>query len=306
MRFLPHTWAGLHPAFPPNPDPSESSLSFKPAIMIMGPYPLPSYSFLALVCVAISAKPTMSMTRRRSVGVLAKATLVATTMGVANTIHGELAERHAASIFFRCRHIELPAFKVADRLTSWDADNWSILGGAAGLFAARRRACPLPSVSRPLWYLLHAMSGVYLAGFGHTVQKVATEGTSSISVAAIRERQLTGLQKASYQPEVAQEILLDALNSIGGSGVLKEVQVGRIKLSPDTVAALRDRTVSQTYGPAKYVDASQTAVQQALSSPNYSDAFHKTTKVLGSTEPVPYASRNYDWSYSLQRSGTIP
>jgi hypothetical protein len=305
MRILPHTWDGLHPAFPLNPDPSESSLSLKPPITIMASYPLPSCGALALLCVAVSAKPTMSRTTRRSLGALAKTTLLATTMGVANTVNVEIAERHAASVFLRCRHIELPAFAVADRLTSWDADNWSVLGGVAGLFVARRRACTIPSVSRPLCYLLHAMSGACLAGFGLVAQKVTTRGWHSVSMAAMRDKQIADLQKASYQPEVAREMVLDALSSMGVLAVLREVQIGKIKLSPELVDALKEITTPRLVRP-RSGSRSQTAVEQILSASNHSDGFHKTHRLPGTFEPVPYSERNYDWSCEPQQHKAIP
>jgi hypothetical protein len=155
MRLFPHTWDGLHPAFPSSPSPSDSSISVGPPFShpSLGRISGGTYGVCALVCVATAGllKNSQSLPAQRNVGFLFKATTLAATLGVATSINQELGERRAASIFLRSRQIEPPPFKWVDRLDSWDADDWSLLGGAAGLFAASRRPCPLPSVSRTVW-----------------------------------------------------------------------------------------------------------------------------------------------------------
>jgi len=136
---------------------------------------------------------------------LAKATLLATTMGMTNRIDTEFAERKIATNFFRCRNIEPPAFKVADRLSEWDADNWSILGGVGGLLVAHRRVCPLPNVSRPLWYMLHVISGLYLGALGHTQHQATVLSKERVK----RQAGTAAMQRLSYFPDVVREISVE-------------------------------------------------------------------------------------------------
>lgn len=189
-----------------------------------------------------------------TVGFFFKATTLAATLGVAKSINKELSERRAASIFLRSRQIEPPPFKWVDRLASWDADDWSLFGGAAGLFTASRGPCPLPSVSRTVWYAVHIMSGIWIAGWGHTAQEVATVGAKLHLHRATHERFVTNLQRVSYKPEVAREVVLDLVSSLPEA--LQQAQMGAIKLSPEMVTALKERSQSRGFGPRKPVNSS--------------------------------------------------
>jgi len=307
MRFFPHTWEGLHPAFPSNPSPSESHISVGP------PFSHPSlgiisggtYGICALACVAAAGvlKHSQSLPAQRTVGFLFKTTALATTLGVAGTINHELGERRAALIFLRSRQIEPPPFRFIDRVASIDADDWSMAGGVAGLFVASRIPCPLPSVSRTVWYAIHIMSGIWIAGWGYTAQEVSTVGPKLALHRATHERSVAMLQKVSYQPEVVREAVLDLVAPV--PGVLQQVQIGTIKLSPEMIPALKERTTLWSFGPREPVKSSQSLAEQILECPNYSDGFHKTHKPPGSVEPVPYSTRNYDWSQQPQHARTI-
>lgn len=307
MRLFPHTWEGLHPAFPSNPSPSESHISVGPPVAhpSLGILSGRSYGLCALACVAAAAgvKPTSSLPAHKTVSFLVKTTVVTATLGAAGSVNHKLGERRAASIFLRSRHIELPPFIWVDRFTSWDADNWSLFGGLAGRLAATRRPCPLPSVSRTLWYAIHMMSGIWIAGWGHAAQEVATMGVKLALHQERHKKPVNMIQRVSYQPEVAREAVLDLLTS--APGALEQVQIGTIKLSPDIVAALKERATSWSFGPRGPVNDSQTLVEQILDYPNYSDGFHKTHKPADSIDPVPYSTRNYNWSRSPQHAGTI-
>ena len=221
MRLFPHTWEGLHPAFPSNPSPSESHISAGPPVAhpSLGIISGGSYGFCALACVAAAAgvKPTSSLPAHKTVSFLIKFTVLAATLGVAGSVNHELGERRAASIFLRSRHIEPPPLKWVDRSASWDADNWSFFGGLAGLLTAKFRPCPLPSISRTLWYAIHMMSGIWIAGCGHAAQEVATVGAKLSLHRATHERAVTMIQRVSYQPEVAREAVLDLLTSAPGA-----------------------------------------------------------------------------------------
>ena len=249
-------------------------------------------------------KRSNSLPAQRTVGFFFKTTVLAATLGIANSVNNELGERRAASIFLRSRHIDSPPFQLIDRLSSWDADNWSLLGGAAGLFAANRRPCPLPSISRTLWYGIHIMSGVWVGGWGFFAQEIATVGPKLIVQRTTQDKPIRMLQKASYQPEVLREALLDFLNS--EPGALTHVQRGMIKLSPEMVDALRESATLRPYDHRKPKDASQTAIERFLKAPNQSDSFHKTHQPPGKYEPVPYPERNYDWSCSSLPARAIP
>lgn len=110
-------------------------------------------------------------------------------------------------------------------------------------------------------------------------------------------------QRVSYEPEVVREVVLDIVASLPGA--LHQAQIGTIKLSPEMVAALKERTTPRHFTPRGPVRDPQTVVEQILDYPNHSDGFHKTHKPLGSVEPVPYSSRNYGWSRSPEHIGTI-
>jgi hypothetical protein len=88
-------------------------------------------------------------------------------------------------------------------------------------------------------------------------------------------------------------------------GALQQVQTGTIKLSPEMIAAIKERTTIRSFAPREPVKSSQSPVEQILEYPNYSDDFHKTHKPPGSVEPVPYSTRNYDWSQQPQHARTI-
>ena len=307
MRLLPHTWEGLHPAFPSNPSPSDSHISIGPpfAHSSLGIISGANYGIAALACIANAGvmKRSNSLPAPRTVGFLFKTTALTVTLGIAGSINHELGERRAASIFLRSRHIEPPPFKWVDRGSSWDADNWNIVGGVAGLFAASRRPCPLPSVSRTVWYAIHIMSGIWIAGWCHAAQEVATVGAKLALHRATHDRSVANSQRVSYQPEVMREVVLDLVTSLPGA--IRQVQTGTIKLSPEMVAALKERTTIRPVGPREPVNSSQSFVEQILEYPNYSDDFHKTHKPPGSVKPEPYSTRNYDWSQQPQHPRTI-
>ena len=308
MRLFPHTWEGLHPAFPSNPSPSGSHISIGPpfAHPSLGIVSGQSYGICALACVAAAGviKHSNSLPAQRTVGFLFKTTALAATLGAAGSINHELGERRAASTFLRSRHIEPPPFKLVDRFASWDADDWSMSGGLAGLFAASRRPCPLPSVSRTVWYAIHIMSGVCIAGLGHAAQEVATVGRKLAVHRVTHEKPVAMLQRVSYSPEVAREQVLDLLASVPDP--LRQVRTGAIKLSPEMIAALIERETSWSFGPRQPAKDPQIANEELHKNPNYSDGFHKTHKPLDKYEPVPYAERNYDWSHSSRLARAIP
>ena len=307
MRLLPHTWEGLHPAFPSNPSPSDSHISIAPpfAHQSLGIISGGSYGTCALACVAAAGviKRSNSLPAQKTVGFLFKTTALAATLGVAGSVNHELGERRGASAFLRSRHIEVPPFKWVDRFGSCDADDWSIAGGVAGLFAASRRPRLLPSVSRTVWYAIHMMSGIWIASCGHAAQEVATVGAKHVLHRATYERSVANLQRVSYQPEVAREVVLDLVASIPEA--IRQVQTGTIKLSPEIVAALLERTATRAFGPREPVSSSQSPFERMFEDPNYSDDFHRTHKPPGSVKPVPYSTRNYDWSQQPQHARTI-
>jgi hypothetical protein len=97
MRLFPHTWEGLHSAFPSSPSPSDSHISIGP------PFAHPSlgiisgqiYGICALACVATAGlmKHSNSLPAQRTAGFLFKTTALAATLGVAGSINRELGER---------------------------------------------------------------------------------------------------------------------------------------------------------------------------------------------------------------------
>lgn len=307
MRLFPHTWEGLHPAFPSSPSPSDSHFSLGPPFShpSLGIISAGTYGVCALACVGAAGvlKNSNCLPAQRTVAFVFKATALAATLGLAAGINQELGERRAASIFLRSRQIEPPPFKWVDRFASCDSDDWSLLGGAAGLLVAGRRPCPLPSVSRTVWYAIHMMSGIWIAGWGHTAQEVATVGAKLHLHRSTHERSVAALQRVSYQPEVAREVVLDLVASLPGA--LQQAQIGAIKLSPEMVTALRERTTSRGFGPRKPMNTAPTVVEHLLNDPNYSDGFHKTQKLPGKHEPEPYAKRNYGWSQQPQHARTV-
>jgi hypothetical protein len=148
------------------------------------------------------------------------------------------------------------------------------------------------------------MSGIWLAGWGHTAQQMVAVGPKLHLHRATHETAVASLQKVSYQPEIAREAVLDLVSSL--PGVLQQAQIGAIKLSPELVTALKERTMSRGFGPRKPVNSAPTVADHLLSDPNYSDHFHKTQRLPGKHEPEPYAKRNYGWSQQPQHARTIP
>jgi len=78
------------------------------------------------------------------------------------------------------------------------------------------------------------------------------------------------------------------------------------KLNPEMVAAVKARTTSRFSSLREPGNRSQTAAEQIPNQVNYSDVFHKTRKLPGSLELVPYSTRNYDWSLHPQHAEAIP
>jgi hypothetical protein len=148
------------------------------------------------------------------------------------------------------------------------------------------------------------MSGIWIAGWGHTAQQMVTVGPKLHLHRATHERFVAKLQSVSYQPEIAREVVLDLVSSLPGA--LQQAQIGAIKLSPELVTALKERTTSRGFGPRKPVSSAPTVVDHLLNDPNYSDDFHKTQRLPGKHEPEPYAKRNHDWSQQPQHARTIP
>lgn len=198
MRLFPYTWEGLHPAYPENPNPSESCLRVGPPVSTGTLFDLISskdYGILAFACVAASAKRTMSLQTRRGVGFFMKTSVFITALGVANGITSELAHRRAVPLFLGSGHIEPPKFEFADRLSYWDSNNWSILGGVAGVLVARRNQCPLPRVSKPEWFAVHAISGIWVACFGYWLQRIANVGSQADLHSLTVETRASALQE---------------------------------------------------------------------------------------------------------------
>lgn len=149
------------------------------------------------------------------------------------------------------------------------------------------------------------MSGVCIAGLGHAAQEVATVGRKLAAHRVTHEKPVAMLQRVSYSPEVAREQVLELVASVPDP--LRQVHNGAIKLSPEMVAALKERTRSWHFVPRQPVkEPGQSPIEQALGHPNYSDGFHKSHKPPGKYEPVPYAERNHDWSHSSQHARSIP
>jgi hypothetical protein len=98
-------------------------------------------------------------------------------------------------------------------------------------------------------------------------------------------------------------VVLDLVSSLPGA--LQQAQIGAIKLSPELVTALKERTTSRGFGPRKPVNSTPAFVDHLLNDPNYSDDFHKTQRLPGKHEPEPYAKRNYGWSQQPQHARTI-
>lgn len=101
--------------------------------------------------------------------------------------------------------------------------------------------------------------------------------------------------------------MLDILTSIPGA--LTQAQIGAIKISPEMIAALKERTNLRLLGPrssTKVADGQENIVELILDLSNASDDFHRTLTPPGEFEPVPYASRNYDWSCSPQQAQAVP
>jgi hypothetical protein len=125
IRLFPHTWEGLHPAFPKQSNDSESCLS------VEQPFPVNSrfvprgdgYSGMAVACIVMGAVPFFSPPTRRFAAFVAKTTVFATGLVVARSINIVLIDRQVVPIFLRTRHIEPPNFPVVDRLTHWDSDD---------------------------------------------------------------------------------------------------------------------------------------------------------------------------------------
>ena len=278
------------------------SLSLGPPKFLSGG----TYGFCALACVAAAAgaKRSTSLPVRKAVGFATKTTVLAATLSVANGVVAEFAERRSAPIFLRSRCIEPQVSPNIDRMSSWDADNWSLIGGAAGLFAATRRPCPLPSVSRTVWCAVQVMSGVWIASWGYWAQRAAIVGLKLDPRQAMYDRLATQLNRASYQPKIAREVLLDAISSVPEA--LQHVQMGTIKLSPEIASALKAKTHNPSFGPRRATNGSQNVFEQILESPNHSDSFHKPHVPDNSFEPTPYSLRNYDWSSITQHDRAIP
>jgi hypothetical protein len=294
MRLFPHTWEGLHPAYPKQSNDSESCLSVEQPFQVHSRF-VPHgnrYAFMAIAAIVASAAP-ISPPFRRVTALFAKTTVFATGLGVARSINGELSDRHIVPIFLRSQHSEPPSFPVIDRLSHWDSDNWSVLGGVAGLFVAHRRR-RLLRVTRPTWFALHVIAGVGLANVCYAVQAVATLGKQALAYRSTETKQKLFLQKLSYRPEIEREFNLHILGYVQDPVTL--LQLGFLKLSSEIVLALKKR---QTFHNPHFPNL-------ILDPPNDSDAFHKTYTPQGKAEPVPYAARNYDWSGSLQQGNSTP
>jgi hypothetical protein len=306
MRLFPHTWEGLHPAFPKQSNDSESCLSAEQ------PFPInlrfvphgDGYSGMAVACIIARAVPFFSPPTLRFAAFIAKTTVFATGLGVARGINIELSDRQMAPIFLRSRHIDLPSVPLVDRLSHWDHDNWSILGGVAGLFAARR-TCQLPGLTRPMWSALHVIAGVGLAGMGYWTQTFATLGSQALAYCTIGKKHKIALQKMTYQPEIIREHVLHMLGYLDNP--LTGVELGLSKMSPEIAVALKKRRTLDN--PYSYLrsnpqERGKTVVELTVDPPNDSDAFHKTYTPPGEAEPVPYAVRNYAWSGSLEQGNS--
>jgi hypothetical protein len=239
MRLFPHTWEGLHPAYPKQSNDSESCLSVEQPFQVHSRF-VPHgnrYAFMAIAAIVASAAP-ISPPFRRVTALFAKTTVFATGLGVARSINGELSDRHIVPIFLRSQHIEPPSFPVIDRLSHWDSDNWSVLGGVAGLFVAHRRR-RLLRVTRPTWFALHVIAGVGLANVCYAVQAVATLGKQALAYRSTETKQKLFLQKLSYRPEIEREFNLHILGYVQDPVTL--LQLGFLKLSPEIVLALKKR-----------------------------------------------------------------
>jgi hypothetical protein len=302
MRLFPHTWEGLHPAYPKQSTDSESCLYVEQPFQSDSLFMLSGEGLgvLATACLTFTYRTTWSASSLRVAAFVLKTTVFATGLGIARSINNELAERRAAPVFLRCQHIEPPTFSIVDRLDHWDSDNWSVFGGVAGFLAARKR-CPLPTVNRPIWFASNIMAGIMFASQGFWIQ----EGCEFFIARQTEHNMKIALQKASYQPEVVRECWLNDSASLPAPfsfDLLPPVLTGDIKISPEMTAVLIKRIKAHTAANPQ-VEAADTAaegkkdiVDLIMDFPNESDAFHKTYVPKGELRPFPYAARNYDWS----------
>lgn len=284
MRLFPHTWEGLHPAFPEDSRPSESCISVPLLIPVNLPLISPGslYGISAFVCVFASGfikRPALpySQTHKhsrngRSLSVAIKATVFAAAASGVMSLNDQLTQHANGPRFLRCRHIEPPKPKFIDRIEHWDQDNWTVLGAVAGVALASRRPCVFSQLGRPVWYAIHGIAGSFIGNFGLAAWEIRSRGLGDYILG--EQNQVAALQRVSYMPEVIRELFLGQMNPYKVIGALKK---GDIKLSFELIAGLKDRIRPVTEEAVMRArDSNTNRIEALFRTPNNSNGPHKT------------------------------
>lgn len=130
MRISPPPEDGLHPAFPPSPDPSRSNTVLPTTV-----FAATSLGALRWIFAATFRRPAPLASACKTVA------YAATSLGATLSILQDL-NAIAVRKFLASQNVECPAPKFFDRLGNFDQDDRLFLGGCIGVFAATRMRGP--------------------------------------------------------------------------------------------------------------------------------------------------------------------